>query len=426
MHIEIDRVIMDDELKTRFSERRESEEYYKGVITDVEPIAVEGKKTSEYSCSSYQLKEKQYYFSTFRNVEIGEPVALGEEEYLTICGKSIRYCVFENCKFQNVKFVSCNFAGCVFINCTLYPVVFENCYFSMPYIKPDGAGGIETFNIFTEFQKCFFSGRFEKCNLEYGYLHKCATSLTKFYDCNIHGIYIDTCALHSSELKDCDLISAKIYHTDILEITFVDDKGTKIDEETFFDYKLHSKKPKAGGEVTTEAGWKKPSYEAMAQEKAKTLRQVSKLFERNGYSDHAGEYFYRSKCMDRLGSCGIKKMTYSLSWLICGYGERPIFTFLSMIAVMLIFAFAYVITGFSIGQSTINLDTLKETWPNIWQILKCYGHSTFFSITTFSTVGYGNYVPVGEWSSIFAAIEMLAGVSLSALWTGCFFRKIVR
>ena len=70
MHIEIDRVIMDDELKTRFSERRESEEYYKGVITDVEPIAVEGKKTSEYSCSSYQLKEKQYYFSTFRNVEI--------------------------------------------------------------------------------------------------------------------------------------------------------------------------------------------------------------------------------------------------------------------------------------------------------------------------------------------------------------------
>ena len=55
-----------------------------------------------------------------------------------------------------------------------------------------------------------------------------------------------------------------------------------------------------------------------------------------------------------------------------------------------------------------------------------YGKCLFFSVTTFSTVGYGNYVPLGTLSMIISGIHMIVGVSLCALWTGCIFRKISR
>ena len=55
-----------------------------------------------------------------------------------------------------------------------------------------------------------------------------------------------------------------------------------------------------------------------------------------------------------------------------------------------------------------------------------YGKCLFFSITTFSTVGYGNYVPLGAVSMVVSGIHMIIGVCLCALWTGCIFRKISR
>lgn len=114
------------------------------------------------------------------------------------------------------------------------------------------------------------------------------------------------------------------------------------------------------------------------------------------------------------------------SLILCGYGERPLFTMVSMIVSILVFALIYMFTGFSTGNQQIFLNTVIEAWPHLTQILKYYGHSVFFSVTTFSTVGYGNYVPVGEISSCLAAVQMIIGISLSALWTGCVFRKIAR
>lgn len=39
---------------------------------------------------------------------------------------------------------------------------------------------------------------------------------------------------------------------------------------------------------------------------------------------------------------------------------------------------------------------------------------------------YGNYVPLGAYSSLLAAVHMFMVVGLCALWTGCIFRKLSR
>ncbi len=81
-------------------------------------------------------------------------------------------------------------------------------------------------------------------------------------------------------------------------------------------------------------------------------------------------------------------------------------------------------SGIDAGGEVIKY-SIGGTTP-ILQVLYDYGKCVFFSITTFSTVEYGNYVPIGCVSMILSGLHMLIGVSLCALLTGCVFRKIAR
>ena len=95
-------------------------------------------------------------------------------------------------------------------------------------------------------------------------------------------------------------------------------------------------------------------------------------------------------------------------------------------ASIVLWALVYLLAGFEIDHEVLCLSELIASNSPITEIIKAFGHSLFFSITTFSTVGYGNYVPAGAFSLIASGVQMLVGVSLTALWTGCIFRKITR
>ena len=414
------------EIQSKLDVHTESEKYYKGVLKDAKPVEIKGKIRFAYSYTEYELNEDQYYFSSYSKVEIGKSVALCEEDYLVIEGKRINFCSFENCIFQNIRFIRCDFVGCKFNEVKFENTVFESCFFSRPYINngkmnPNNIPYTPTF-----FTKCLFVSRFVDCDLGNNYFDRCSFTLSKFYNCDMNTMYMGMCVFSAVEIKDCILIGFKLFKSDILDICITDDKCSQVNEDTVFDCRIYAKRPKEGTPVQTESGWKKDNYDDMLLEKAKTLRRISSLYERNGYSAIAGEYFYQSKRTERKSLHGARKIISTGSLILCGYGERPLFTMVSMIVSILAFALAYMLTGFSTGNQDIFLNTVIEAWPNIIQIFKYYGHSVFFSVTTFSTVGYGNYVPIGEISSCLAAVQMIMGVSLSALWTGCIFRKIAR
>lgn len=48
---------------------------------------------------------------------------------------------------------------------------------------------------------------------------------------------------------------------------------------------------------------------------------------------------------------------------------------------------------------------------------KCFVEALYFSIVTFSTVGYGDFAPQG-WGRLIAGLEIIAGISLTALFIG--------
>lgn len=49
--------------------------------------------------------------------------------------------------------------------------------------------------------------------------------------------------------------------------------------------------------------------------------------------------------------------------------------------------------------------------------------SFFFSVQTFTTVGYGGIVPIGFWANAIAGLEALFGIMCAALMTGLFFAR---
>ncbi|SHG92133.1 potassium channel family protein [Tepidibacter thalassicus] len=120
---------------------------------------------------------------------------------------------------------------------------------------------------------------------------------------------------------------------------------------------------------------------------------------------------------------------------VVGYGERPQnVLFLSFILISL-FAYLYMIVGLKLNvYSTCSIDSQEIIKYNlvdflradIKQIFKDYFQAWYFSIVTFTTVGYGDFIPINFWGKILSSIEMFLGLTVVAAWTSTLVRKMSR
>lgn len=103
-------------------------------------------------------------------------------------------------------------------------------------------------------------------------------------------------------------------------------------------------------------------------------------------------------------------LVLTLSYLVWGYGERPGRTFFCGIALILFSAGLYMHGGI------IHSDTLIK--PNFYEGL-------YLSAITFSTVGYGDFTPVGI-GKVIAMFEAFSGVFIVSMFTIGLSRKYLR
>ena len=426
MKIEFDHDEHKKAIEQRLADRDSGEQQYRKILNNTKTQTINGTVKNKYLRDNYAMENRDYFFTEFKNLEIGARVALSEEDYFVVSGLRINYCTFESCQIQNIRFENCSFAGCKFNKSFLNKAVFKNCLFSLPLIE-DGRVNLDDIrNVPAVFINCSIIARFDDCDLDHAYLDKTRIILSSFTRCKLKQAFLDSCAISGMTIKDCDMQGIVIRKADIMEISITDELGSTLNEESYFDPSVYVKKAKKGKELRTDCNALVANYSEMLGVKAKSLRAISGLFEVNGYSSISGEYYYQSKLVEKGSLKFASKVLSHCAHALCGYGERPINTFACIVISILVFAIIYVFSGFKMGEEMININNVINLWPNVSKIIKLFGHSLFFSITTFSTVGYGNYVPVGSISLIVAGIQMLVGVSLTALWTGCIFRKITR
>lgn len=344
------------------------------------------------------IDELKYPFTYIENKTIGIKSLDSKHIYKSISNKNIDYNKFVNCDFTNIKFENCTFFGCRFENCKFNNIHFVYCNFE------DEEKTIVSFKENCVFENC----NFYKTNMKNIVFEDTNFEGTKFSLSSLRNSIFSQCFIKDIIFCDCDLKSMKTINTDINILNFEDEFASKVDENTFID--LLKLKPK-----------NKSEYENIF----KAYKSISAVFEKNGLLSFSGEYYYLAKCAERKSLKGLEKLQSNIFYYTCGYGERPTFALISSLEIVLIFSIIYMFSGLCINERIIHysLNILYYLPRKLMymDLIDCF----YFSLVTFTSVGYGDIFPIG-YSVLFSCVEMLLGVTMVGVWTATLARKITR
>jgi Ion channel/Pentapeptide repeats (8 copies) len=211
--------------------------------------------------------------------------------------------------------------------------------------------------------------------------------------------------LHCANLNNCNLLGANLL-------------GAKVDNIFWGKELIQEKKAREAA--------KNKNYPLMidfyeqAEEIYRHLRLVS---EASGMFENAGNFFYKEMVMRRrqMKRWGFKRGISKMVDVFCGYGEDPIRVVLFSLGVILFCALLFFILGINDNGIAVGLHRQSSLTDNIRSLFSCI----YFSVVTFTTLGYGDLTPSGS-SRALAAIEAFAGSFTIALFVVVFVKKMTR
>ena len=337
-------------------------------------------------------------FETFYNIGFGLFEMTSQTIFKTFHNIKFEYVIFKNCTFKNIQFENCMFLGCEFLECDFLNVKFKaNEFFDFT-----------NKNISYFLDSHFENTVFEKSNLKKSIFQQNTMKNIQFILSNLKKCILDTNRIESIYFSDCNLKSFSMIKSDVSKLEFDDEFITKLNENTFFDKFISPNKTK---EYYTNI--------------YKIYKNIASQFESNRILNISGEYHYLYKCSESKTLDGFSKLKSKIFWIVCGYGERPTYALITSLEIVLIFAIIYLFTGISIGGRLINY---RLSWFSVLEkkiIVVDFLEALYFSLVTFTTVGYGDIIPTGT-SIILSSIEMILGVTMVGIWTATLARKITR
>ncbi|GKX31904.1 hypothetical protein SH1V18_43840 [Vallitalea longa] len=344
--------------------------------------------------------------------------------------ESMKYCKFINHGWINCSIFGLTIEGCEFENfiiedSNMRNIVFKDCKLDRIIIKDSKLVEITFINCNIYELQCekvvFDKASFLKCYSENSYY-----LLTKFMDTK----YIDT--IHESLSMDSPIIYKLsfvgkckfnfliIMYPKILDMLELS-KDMMLDSNTYID-KFHIKN------IDTKSNDSISFYSGVDQ-----IKKISMIYYRlyeickiNNINDLSGDYFYLYKQLERMTIKRKKdKFISFVNCIVIGYGEKPFRTLGISAILVIVFASLYLFCGLQIEGQPVYYGFSSHNCMSIRELVNVFGTYLHFSIVTFTTVGYGNIVPIGL-SRLFTSIEMILGVVMIALFTGTLLRKMTK
>ncbi|UTW06368.1 ion channel [Pseudomonas benzenivorans] len=211
--------------------------------------------------------------------------------------------------------------------------------------------------------------------------------------------------LHCADLRDCNLLGIRL-------------DGARLDNVIWDRQLLQERK----GRELYHRGNVAAALE-LFQEAEETYRNLRLHLERAGLFEQAGMFFHREMVVRRL-----QMPRYSwqrlLSWLVdlfSGYGEKPLNVVLFSLGLIGLCGLLYFLVGVNQGDHRLGLDLDQGLLDNLGDLLDCL----YFSVVTFTTLGYGDISPHGLARPL-AAFEAFVGSFTMALFVVVFVKKMTR
>lgn len=211
--------------------------------------------------------------------------------------------------------------------------------------------------------------------------------------------------LHCSDLRGCNLLGIQL-------------DGARLDN-VIWDRQLRQEHQ---GRERQRAGDSAAARQCF-EEAEETYRNLRLHLEKAGLFEQAGLFFHREMVMRRLQLPRYSSQRL-LSWLVdlfSGYGEKPLNVVLFSIVLIAFCGLLYFLVGVQHAGQTLGL-ALERGWlTNLDDLADCL----YFSVVTFTTLGYGDITPHGLARPI-AAFEAFAGSFTMALFVVVFVKKMTR
>ena len=261
----------------------------------------------------------------------------------------------------------CQFKECHLNDANLVKAKAKNCNFDRAHLK----GGILVDGDLT-------GSSFDDTHLQGSFLNS-----ANFTDCSLEGA-----DLRNSKVRDADFTRARIYQTVLLGANM---EFAKLGE--VWTYEEEQNYPKS----------------------MDLYRNLKNIFRENGAHARASRYSYQESVMQRKQFHKEERwgmwVGYMFADAVCGYGEHIQKTIAFALSIIVIFSMVY-----HFGDGVMH--------PNDKGDLTLREHF-YFSTTTFTTLGYGDYAPKEGNYQIVAVSEALIGVILMAFIVVTLTRKIV-
>lgn len=208
--------------------------------------------------------------------------------------------------------------------------------------------------------------------------------------------------LHCAKLEGCNLLGVRL-------------EGARLEGATWGKEIIQEKLARDAKTLA-----EKKDYWQQSEEIYRNLRKAS---EQAGLFETSGHFFEREMVMRRylMPMFSTKRFYSKVVDVFCGYGERPIRVVMFSLMAIVTFGLLYASIGVHDGVEVLKWRSHYSFSENIMQLLTCL----YFSVVTFTTLGYGDLTPFGL-SRFLAAIEAFIGSFTLALFVVVFVKKMTR
>jgi len=231
-------------------------------------------------------------------------------------------------------------------------------------------------------------------------------------EAHIYNIDLTGSSLMKANLEHANLNSSKLKNTNLLGTQLL---YTKMDNIHWNEKILQESQ----ADRTLDKNEKLDLYE-QSEEVYRNLRRAT---EEQGLFQLTGLFFQREMVMRRkqLPRYSSKRALSKMVELFCGYGEDPLRVVTFSLITIFCFALIYFLLGISHGDEIIQFLSTSTLIENAFNFF----NSLYFSVVTFTTLGYGDLSPHG-WTRAFAAVEAFVGSFSLALFVVVFVKKMTR
>lgn len=300
------------------------------------------------------------------------------------------------------------------------------CYWHDPTIDKSGENLAARLEGVIKAGHCMEGASLKRANLEginlvcHGRKENYSLARADLYRANLRNAHLFRIDLTEASLMKTDCREANLHFACLKKANLLGARleGAKIENIEWGKQLLHEEKgiEAAKGKRIQES----IDFFEQAEEICRNLRKVSEL---QGLFELAGHFFYEEMLMRRyqMPLWSFERGVSKLVDVFCGYGEKPLRVILVSLSFISICCFFYFFLGISDHGQNLAFDPQQSFGEN----LMILGKHMYFSVVTFTTLGYGDLVPVGS-SRVVAAIEAFVGSFTLALFVVVFVKKMTR